>query len=199
MLIRAATSDSNNTTRNTAVEALGQIGGRVDAYRLKLATKDRDWVVRASAVSSLATSIGIPARASIEQCLRSDLNPVVRAYAAVALCDAVGVAAFDSLSTAMKSERNSIALSGYLAAFLSIKKLDEASTLTSLLKDSKRIARERTISAIEASLDAIKDSGVESVRSWSSALKAQIERESIERLKDRYASALSALLKPAGT
>lgn len=63
--VRAAVTDSQHMVRDTAVEALGEMGNRSDVNRLLVAARDDEWIVRCSAAASLG-AIGGNA-----QCARS--------------------------------------------------------------------------------------------------------------------------------
>jgi HEAT repeat protein len=85
IFVRSCATDSDELVRNAAVTLLGAIGTRRDGYRLRLAATDREWLVRASAASSLAELRSTRNRAALTQMVCGDPNPIVRRYAADAL------------------------------------------------------------------------------------------------------------------
>jgi len=84
-LIRSGLLDSDWQVRDISAEALGEVGNRRDVHALAALLRDPEWVVRASAVSSLSSFPSRRTAILIARCLKEDREPTVRRYAATAL------------------------------------------------------------------------------------------------------------------
>jgi HEAT repeat protein len=110
---RALLSDSWVCNRDDAVVALGSVGTRDDYHAVVERLEDKEWIVRASAYSTLASIGGRRAAPRFRKGF-DDPHPVVRRYAAVALWDLLGKAACDELLEALSHEADDLARIGFL-------------------------------------------------------------------------------------
>jgi HEAT repeat protein len=111
---RALIADPDDSVRMQANEALGDVGNASDLFALSERTRDRDWTVRASAYSSMATACGLRAAQRIKAGL-ADPHAIVRRFAAVALYDLLGAKALEDLRVFLTTETDRRARSGGLA------------------------------------------------------------------------------------
>jgi HEAT repeat protein len=95
-MMRRLAHDPGEMVRNTATEALAEIGTSEDLDLLISLTKDKKWIVRASAYSSLA-ALDLQESVPVVQAGIHDRHMLVRRYAAVALYDLIGCEALPGL------------------------------------------------------------------------------------------------------
>lgn len=122
---RAALSDPWVLVRNTAAEALGEVGNKQDVPRLILALSDKDWIVCASAASSLGSLGGSRARKALLDALERTSHPDIKRYVAVALADLGDPSVIPNLTKILETETRKQVQSGlFYALYLLVLQLD---------------------------------------------------------------------------
>ncbi len=110
-LLRIALSDPDFSVRLLATERIGEHGSPSDAFALRDRLRDEEWVIRATAVSSIGLLLKRRAKGTILKAMR-DPDPVVRRYAAVALFDTLGAEAVPIVERALAEETDDLARVG---------------------------------------------------------------------------------------
>jgi HEAT repeat protein len=89
VILRAATCDPAMPVRDLAVGLMMDFGKRGDQFCVIARCSDPEWMVRATAASTIGNAFPKYAKKHVIPMLR-DVDPIVRRYAAVALWDAIG-------------------------------------------------------------------------------------------------------------
>lgn len=89
VILRAATCDPAMPVRDLAVGLMMDFGKRGDQFCVIARCSDPEWMVRATAASTIGNAFPKNAKKHVIPMLR-DVDPIVRRYAAVSLWDALG-------------------------------------------------------------------------------------------------------------
>ena len=152
MMARIGVSDPNSRVRNLAAEILGEIGTRLDAYRIKHLLNDSSWIVRSSAVDALNRVLGHKAQ-PIHIGMLHDSHYIVRRDAAIGLGHLGFAESIPILADRLVTEANVQAKLGLLWSLIALGKREYLREMVDLSRGDFLGIRTATLRRVEELLD----------------------------------------------
>ena len=184
---RACLGDSWHIVRDTAAEALGDVGTSQDVSRLILALQDQEWMVRCSAASSLGFLGGTRSRKALLSGLSNDSHPNVRRYIAGAFHVMNDPSVIPALEIALNREKEDYARSGLLYAIYTLGQPERLSPLLQLLQSEDPTLQFQVLNCLR---EGISPSDRETVFA---ALRDVLRSDAVEGVKTDAEDVMSSL------
>jgi HEAT repeat protein len=151
--VRAAVSDSDTRVRDTAIEALGEMGNRTDVKRLLWAAQDEEWTVRCTAAASLASVGGKAAIRKVCRMMAEEPEPCVRMWAAGGIGVNGRVECVDQLLEVVGLENDDQARTGILESLLRLGRWEFLGAFLGLFDSDNRHAPHLALKGVAEMLE----------------------------------------------